>query len=1010
MADKDYNIKATINATDHASGVFSSFGSAVTSAMNMAAAAAGAAAVAFAALSFNWTAEFESSMSNVAAVTRASTDELAALNQQALNLGRDSAFSANETAEAMGFLGMAGFSTKEIYETVPDTLNLAAAGSLALGDAADIASNILTGFNLEAGEMGRVTDVLSEAAASSNTNVSQMGEAMKYLAPAAEAAGWSLEESAAAVGLLGNAGIQGSMAGTTLRQAILRLIDPTDDALSSMNALGLSVVDGNGELLGLAEILAQVDPAVLDTAEGLGHLSTIFGARSVSGIAALVGQSSDALVEFTTQLENSGGAAEEMANTKLDNLKGAMTLLKSSIQNVGLSLFGAGKEESLSSSIQGFLTESLIPMANALADWITQLGGLPGVLTTVWEIIVLFSGDVKTAFVNLFTDWTIFSGFVTMMGQALGGALLSVAQFAGEFILAIADVALVLWLPLVSPFSVMISQVQELFTIFLNWIGPMVIDTVNGLLSPVRGLMDIVGVEIGEFDWTPLTVTPALSMEDTWKSSWEAVGEQIATSADEIKTSAGELGDELGVVGQTAADAVALANPEFGNFGDKVQEVIDKNRDLNATIIELPTTMQDEVVPPVVEALEEVDTSVDSTEENFTSMFDWISEKARSTGGTITSAMATGWNNYMTTIPNLQESIGNGMSSIGGTMENEMSNSFTEIIKYGKTDFKDGMSAVGDAAAQAIGDALSAQVMKRLVGPAVDMILSMFTQGFSGVAQAAGGLASSLGGVLSGSTGVGSAISGITSSAGSALSGIAGAAGALGVVGTLGVGAAVAGLAYGISKLTEGKESKGGHARRLANEYAGVSGGPIAWANWQILEADTNDSSDHHRSGAIKLVDQIMSSGIQLGWDPAQFHEAVTASLTANSLKNKGWSGSLVSTYADAVREAVEKSYAGDSGVINFHSGGAIPGEGLFLGLSGEGVLNRRAMSSIGSRGLDAMNSGDVPGTRYEFTIYAMDGTDVERVLTEKIIPSLQSRTEAGEEVIHIRGVKQEIA
>lgn len=260
-------------------------------------------------------------MSSVQAVSRATAGEMAALTEKAKQLGRDSAFSAAESGKAMEFLAMAGLKPAEVLAAVGDTLNLAAAGSLDLASAADIASNVLTGFNLKAEEMGRVADVMAETAASSNTNILQLGEAMSYVAPQAAAAGWSLEETAAAIGMLGNAGIQGSMAGTVLRGAINGLLNPSEAAYKAMRNLEISVADSSGRMLSLEEILRQVDPAVLDTAEGLGELTKIFGTRATPGIISLIKQGADNLGEFKTQFEGSAGAAATMAKTKLDNLE-----------------------------------------------------------------------------------------------------------------------------------------------------------------------------------------------------------------------------------------------------------------------------------------------------------------------------------------------------------------------------------------------------------------------------------------------------------------------------------------------------------------------------------------------------------------------------------------------------------------------------------------------------------------------------------------------------------------
>ena len=192
--------------------------------------------------------DFEQSVAKLGAITRADEASLKALEAAARKLGETTLFTASQSAEAMTFLGMAGFKTNQILAATPGMLNLAQAAGSDLAETADIASNILSGFSLEADQMGRVGDVLSATFTSSNTTLQMLGDTLKYAAPVASAAGASLEEVAAMAGLLGNVGIQGSMAGTALRAAFLRLSAPPKMAADAIEELGLSVKDAEGNL------------------------------------------------------------------------------------------------------------------------------------------------------------------------------------------------------------------------------------------------------------------------------------------------------------------------------------------------------------------------------------------------------------------------------------------------------------------------------------------------------------------------------------------------------------------------------------------------------------------------------------------------------------------------------------------------------------------------------------------------------------------------------------------
>lgn len=172
--------------------------------------------------------DFEYAMAKVGAITNEAADSegFKKLSDKARELGRTTQYTSAQAAEAMQFLGMAGFNTEQILKASPAALNLAIAGNMDLGRTADIASNILTGFNLKAEETTRVADVLAQTSRTTNVNVEMLGETMKYAAPAAAAVGGTLEETAALAGVLGDAGIQATMSGTMLRAAYLRLAAP----------------------------------------------------------------------------------------------------------------------------------------------------------------------------------------------------------------------------------------------------------------------------------------------------------------------------------------------------------------------------------------------------------------------------------------------------------------------------------------------------------------------------------------------------------------------------------------------------------------------------------------------------------------------------------------------------------------------------------------------------------------------------------------------------------------
>src|SRR5690625_107206 len=271
--------------------------------------------------------DFESGMSEVQAISGATGEQLEQLEEQARTLGSETRYSATEAANGMSFLARAGFEVNEITAAMPGLLDLAASSNMDLGRAADIASNILSGFGYEAGEAGRVSDVLAKGASSANTNVEQLGGAMQVVAPIASTLGLEIEGMTAAVGLMSDAGIQGEQAGRMLRQGFLRLADPTGKAADLVEELGINVFDADGNMKEMDGVVAELEKGLkgMDAQTKAAALSTLFGAQSTAGWSALLDRGSDELAEYTEELQNSEGAAAEMAKVMQDNAKGAIT-------------------------------------------------------------------------------------------------------------------------------------------------------------------------------------------------------------------------------------------------------------------------------------------------------------------------------------------------------------------------------------------------------------------------------------------------------------------------------------------------------------------------------------------------------------------------------------------------------------------------------------------------------------------------------------------------------------
>lgn len=325
--------------------------------------------------------DFTKGMSRVGALSGATGKELQALTDNAKLLGKTTVFSATQASEAMSYLAMSGFKTNEIIETMPGLLSLAAAGQTDLGLTADITSNILSGFNLKAEESGRVADVLALAFTSSNTSLESLGESMKFVAPVASSLGFSIEEVSAALGIMGDYGIQGSMAGTSLRTVMQRLVAPTKQVQAGMDKLGLSVVDSNGNMKSLTQIIAEMEKGLegMTEAEKAATLAQIAGREASSGLTAIISEGSGELAKFTQELENAGGTADKIAGEQLDNLSGDLELLKSVLEGLGIAIF-EGMDNPLRQLIQSLTkySEILLSTIETMKQYVGSLDDAEG--------------------------------------------------------------------------------------------------------------------------------------------------------------------------------------------------------------------------------------------------------------------------------------------------------------------------------------------------------------------------------------------------------------------------------------------------------------------------------------------------------------------------------------------------------------------------------------------------------------------------------------------------------
>jgi len=454
---------------------------------------------AFGALSIKTATEFQGSMNRVEALTGETGKSLDDMRKLAMKLGASTQFSATQAADAMAFFGQAGFKANEIMQATPATLALAAASSTDLATSADILSNVMGGFNVKADQAGKFADVLAKATARGNINMEMIAETMKDAAPVAQKFGSSIEEAAALTAKLGDAGIQGSKAGTTLKNMFLNLSSPTERIKDIIGALGINVVDKTtGKMRSMTNILVDMNKAFqqkgIKGAKKLAILNEVFGKRAIAGAGVLLDAVSkvdattglNSVQSLTKELENSQGAAEKMANITQKGLPGAFKSLASAFEGVQLSIldldFGGKKLSDRIVEIVGKVTsflQSLSGTNKALLKWGVIIGAVLAVIGPFIATLGVILSMVPFM-ISGFNAIVVGLGF--LKAAAIGTLIPMLPMIAAVGLLATAGVLLYKnWKPIKSFFA-------DLFTNPLQQLKDMV-----GFIGQLPGLNKLFG-------------------------------------------------------------------------------------------------------------------------------------------------------------------------------------------------------------------------------------------------------------------------------------------------------------------------------------------------------------------------------------------------------------------------------------------------------------------------------------------------------------------------------------
>ncbi|QGT99498.1 Phage tail length tape-measure protein T [Candidatus Syntrophocurvum alkaliphilum] len=482
--------------------------------------------------------DFQAEMSKVQAISGATGDELEKLGEKAKEMGSSTKFSASQSAQALNYMAMAGWDTNQMLDGLDGVMMLAAASGENLATVSDIVTDALTAFGMQASDAGGFADLLASASSNANTNIGMLGESFKYVAPIFGSMGYSAEDAALALGLMANAGIKGSQAGTTLRGSITRLAQPTSQAADVISQLGLNMTDASGNMLPFKDVMDQlrVSFANLTQEQQAQYASTLFGQQAMSGMLAIINASEEDYQNLTAATREYSGAAGEMADIMQDNLQGQLTILKSQLEGVAIEIFEilVPHLKTLVTNLQRAVTwfSNLNPATQETIVKIAALAAALGPVLIIGGKIVIGAGTVI--------------GALSKISIALAGktAAIGTATTAAGGLVAIKGVLAAAFTALTGPIGLAVLAITAItavgITLWKNW------DTIKEKAAELGESISERWNSIRE-NTTEAWENVKTGISDRWESIKENtadtltnINENITTGWENIKTSTNE--------------------------------------------------------------------------------------------------------------------------------------------------------------------------------------------------------------------------------------------------------------------------------------------------------------------------------------------------------------------------------------------------------------------------------------------------------------------------------------
>jgi len=644
-------------------------------------------------------ADFESSMSKVAAVSGASGSELDALSAKAREMGSKTKFSASEAAEAMNYMAMAGWKTEDMLSGLDGVMNLAAASGEDLGTTSDIVTDALTAFGLSAGDSGHFADVLAAASSNANTNVSMMGETFKYAAPIAGALGFSVEDTAEAIGLMANAGIKSTQAGTSLRTIMTNLSGDVKICGANIGEVTVATTNADGSMRDLSDILADCRVAFsgLSESEKATAAESLVGKNAMSGFLALMNAGEGDINKLSGAINNCDGAAENMANTMNDNLEGQLTILKSALEELAIS-FGQillPAIKNIVEWIQGFVN-----ILNSMPDGMKQTIVTIALVAAALGPVLIIVGKVISAVGTIMTIVPKVAGVIKTVQGAF--AALNTTMLANPIVLIIAAIAALVaafiylwntneefrqfWIDLWENIKEIAIAVWEALKAFFSAAWEAIKTTAETIWNAIAGFFT------GLWDGIKNTFTTVVNAISTFLSTmWNTIKSVAETVWNAISTFFTTIWNGIKTVVTTVVTAIStFLTTAWNTIKTTITTVLNAIKSVFQTIWNGIKTAITTVVNGIKTTITNVWSTIKST----------VTSVVNAIKTTVTGAFTTMWNGIKSTITGIYNTIKGGFDKAVGFITGLASSAFNwgkDIIMGIVNGIKSCIGAVGDA-------------------------------------------------------------------------------------------------------------------------------------------------------------------------------------------------------------------------------------------------------------------------------------------------------------------------